>query len=276
MQLSLALSQLGISELRSRPVPLPGGAATYLRAVFSLPPRVAIPAAIVAALLFVLPAVSVWRQRQSLRDWFALKRSARAWKIGFVGVTALLLIATTSVGAVGRNYIQHDNGFCISCHVMSSAWQRFGTSEHRSQKIADVAPQARTLKFEHRVHNRVSCTSCHTYAGGRAVVSGAGVRCAKCHDKHHAAESQCRACHKPPAKGAHTVSVHRDGCAGSGCHDPSLRLPKAPLPKTLCNACHEPGFKHKSGRRCLDCHVVKDPTAASPGEPRRNPPAIRP
>ena len=171
---------------------------------------------------------------------------------------------------------------CQSCHHASVSAQRC-TSCHRDVelrnrafavtqviRIARASPRARTMRFQHRVHPGVACTSCHRDARGQ-FANGRDVSCAGCHDDHHRAAAQCAACHDRPARDIHPLSVHREGCTGSECHAASLQLPKPPFAKTICLACHEAGFKHKSGRRCIDCHDVRDPVARAPVGSSRKP-----
>ncbi len=589
-RLSTLLDTLAAPVLRDRPppMPLPGGAATFLRVIFALPPRVVIPAVLVAAAGVALLALLAWRRRADLARWWKDRWQERAWRIGLVSGISMAVVGVASAGTVSWNYIQHDNGFCISCHVMSSAWQRFGQSEHRSlnchdchrqsiyastrqlaiwfttrpedigshrplgnercvachvtgepetwrsieasaghekhlkskdsslvdltcvtchgarvhefspsektclttgchdgtkvklgkmeaipvhcaachdftraigtdtahmqdsltralwpgkeqclschamreqlagtlerdphravcgtchnphkqettaaaaetcanagchqgadtlsamhvgirsgkledcvschgahdfkvegqrceschrtpsgtqllalatgarqtnvvsfghavhasvecsschatdgshgrvvlhtaadcqschhktaaddrcaschsdaafrsrtftalrpMRIAGLAPESRKLRFEHRSHTKAACASCHR--DGDAISTGRDVSCAECHDDHHRATTQCSACHDRSKSRKHTVAMHREGCAGSDCHGSRLPQLKPPLSKAVCNACHEPGFRHKSGRRCLDCHDVRDPRSA-PGD----------
>ena len=51
---------------------------------------------------------------------------------------AILVLAGTSIFVAGSvtayrtyDYIEHDNDFCMSCHLMAEPFERFGQSAHR-------------------------------------------------------------------------------------------------------------------------------------------------
>ncbi len=129
--------------------------------------------------------------------------------------------------------------------------------------IGTLNRPVRTLPFQHRVHEGLACTNCHT--GGTAL-SAADVDCSKCHTAHHQPQRNCMACHPQPKPQAHNTQVHL-GCAGSGCHQaapPSVA--SVPRTRTFCLVCHQGMVNHNPGENCEACHVLPRPraTAARP------------
>jgi class III cytochrome C family protein len=146
---------------------------------------------------------------------------------------------------------------CAQCHQTAELRAthripvRFTVPEGQDAETRDVA-------FQHSQHSDVACGTCHATPVTLAVSRD----CASCHSDHHAAEAECRLCHRP-AKADHTRQAHL-GCAGSGCH--TMRQPVA-LQETrnVCLTCHGDMVNHRPGRECAACHEVRWLAERRPG-----------
>lgn len=139
---------------------------------------------------------------------------------------------------------------CTACHgarTLTSAYPRATTMR---LSIWD-APRERTLAFDHRDHPALACARCHATPLTLAVTTA----CTDCHSDHHRPETDCAGCHTRPPTTAHTVDVHTQGCAGSGCHGPAgpARLVTT---RGFCLGCHQDQRRHQVGKNCADCHLV--------------------
>lgn len=153
---------------------------------------------------------------------------------------------------------------CSACHQPREyAGRTYGRAQTFQLSVGRTDP-TRTLDFDHRRHDDIGCTECHR--GGLAL-GAADVRCSSCHEEHHQPDRACIACHVDPAQGAHPVSVHVTGCAGSGCHEavpPALR--GVPRTRSFCLACHQEQREHMVGGNCADCHRLPAPRVAGGGD----------
>ena len=112
------------------PAELPGGLTPMMRFIFNLPPWVQITAVCIAALLAVAAVWFVWRRRARITGW--IRTRSRGWKIALVAGGVLVVAGAGAGGVAGWNYSMHDNSFCVSCHLMTPAFQRFEVSQHRN------------------------------------------------------------------------------------------------------------------------------------------------
>ena len=136
---------------------------------------------------------------------------------------------------------------CISCH----------TSRPDARPVLAAVPvgdggevNVRTMTFRHGLHADQACVRCHSEAVTRAFTGD----CSTCHDDHHTAQSNCRACHEATGLEAHAeVKVHT-GCAGAGCHSDARVLSLEPN-RTVCLTCHADLTDHHVERECTQCHV---------------------
>ena len=98
--------------------PLPGGAATFVRFIFNeIPSWLQIGGAAIGMITAIAFAIVVFRRRQRITSWVR----AQSRPIQFAVVTTLVLVVAGAAtgGAVSWNYMQHDNDFCIGCHVQA-------------------------------------------------------------------------------------------------------------------------------------------------------------
>jgi hypothetical protein len=150
---------------------------------------------------------------------------------------------------------------CARCH----AREEIGAPRAVAARL-DVAGRTleRTLGFDHDLHGRLDCTTCH----GPGVQLQVTRSCASCHGEHHTASATCTTCHRPPPAGAHNQQVHSRGCAGSGCHE-AASYGAMTEGRNTCIACHQDKVDHRPGQACAGCHRVSFAATASTAPGRR-------
>ena len=282
--------------------PLPGGVAAFSRWLFNLPQWLQIAAFALAVLGGLALAVVAWRRRRALLAWFGAH--SRAWKLAAAAGLGVFVLAAAGGGAASWNYMQHDNDFCVSCHVMTPAFQRFRTSEHRKlechachqQSIFAsaqelyywVAERPEKIPPHAPVPTRI-CSECHVQrdadSAWKRIVATAG------HRVHLLSDSaplkgkvECVTCH---GQEVHRFIPADRTCAQSGCHeldDTKIRLGKMASQTTLhCTGCHQftrsvpEALAADSARaamtpgqpQCLSCHQMR--TQLTELDPRREP-----
>jgi nitrate/TMAO reductase-like tetraheme cytochrome c subunit len=237
--------------------PLPGGVAAVVRFFFQVPQWLQIVGAILAVLVAGALVILVWRRRAAIFAWF---RARPAPFLIALGVVALLfIVGFAAFGAVSWNYVQHDNGFCTGCHVMSPAFAKFTQSEHSQLQCHDCHQQPITASMRQLylwvlerpedigphapVPDRV-CAECHIQedpdSTWQRISATAGHRIHLESDSSRLAEVMCVTCHG--------VEVHRfvppdQTCGQSACHEPMdtrVRLgTMADQTGLHCVTCHE-------------------------------------
>lgn len=182
------------------------------------------------------------------------------------------------------DWVEHDNDFCMSCHLMAAPFEAFAESAHREMgckachkptmlgrsqmALAQVIENPEELTVHAEVPNE-KCASCHVdgdpdkwaliaqTAGHRvhfesADTALAGLQCVKCH-----------------SSGVHEFAATDQTCAQSGCHtDVKVTLGRMGDFTIHCAACH--GFNaptspdqdpaealRPADSECLSCHVMR-------------------
>ncbi|MBI4205105.1 MAG: NapC/NirT family cytochrome c [Betaproteobacteria bacterium] len=197
-----------------------------------------------------------------------------------MALAGLLLAAAAAAALYGYqlyDYVQHDNEFCLSCHLMVEPYERFARSEHRG----------------------LGCKACHQptpFARAKMALTQIARSPAGLAEHAEVPNERCEACHikGDPEKWlliSNTVG-HRVHLASA---DPSLRGLKcvechatslhefSPTDQTCAQAgCHE-GVKLQLGRmsrltlHCLVCHDYTKPVArAAPVAGVAGSPTLRP
>jgi hypothetical protein len=134
------------------------------------------------------------------------------------------------------------------------------------------APQGQprdTARFEHRLHESVRCTTCHTTTDQHAGLRAAARRCSACHHGNTALGRACERCHQAaelaaayPIAATVTLSVwpaprprtlafaheRHTGIACAQCHAASV----ARRVERTCESCH--ADHHTAARDCASCH----------------------
>ena len=238
--------------------PLPAGVDAVSRWLFNLPQWLQIGGLMLGLLVAAAVAVALWHRRRALWAWLAAR--SRAWKIAYAVAAGALALAAATGGAATWNYTQHDNDFCVSCHVMTPAFQRFRTSEHRKLSCHDchqqslyasarqvyywVAERPQDIPAHAPVPTRI-CASCHVQQDAdstwKRIVATAGHRVHLFSDSSALkGKVQCVTCH---GQEVHRFVPTDRTCGQSGCHDQGdtkIQLGKMASQTALhCTGCHQ-------------------------------------
>ena len=272
--------------------PLPGGVAQVVRFLLNTVPQwVQIGGVVVGAVVAVFVLRFLFVRRGPIYGWLASRN--RGVKLA-LGAAAIVLIAVAGgMGAATWNYTQHSNDFCVGCHVMNPAFQKFGDTTNKHAKLSChdchqqslyasarqmylwVAERPEEIGKHAKVPNRV-CETCHVTADTatwQRIASTAGHRVHLESDSSALKNLQCVTCHG--------VELHRflpvsQTCGESGCHKPSetnIVLGKmAEQTDFHCTSCHEftadvPALATRDSARgtlvpgkaeCLGCHKMQE------------------
>lgn len=218
--------------------------------------------------------------------------------------TALLVVlgagAVVGGGVAGYRtftWVEHDNEFCLSCHLMEDPFDRFARSEHRGlgckachkptfaarsqMALTQVVQNPDSLAAHAEVPDE-KCASCHIEgdpARWENIRSSAGHRIHLESEDPALEGLQCVECH---SSGVHEFAAVDRTCAQSGCHTESRIQLGAMSDLTIhCAACHgfntpvQPGEPAEAlaaavtpdEEACLSCHAMRALVAMPPGEP---------
>lgn len=208
-------------------------------------------------------------------------------------LTAVGLLGAGGVSAGGfyayrtYDYVQHDNDFCMSCHLMAEPYEEFARSAHRGlgckachqptlvarsqMALSQVVENPDTITAHAAVPNE-ACAACHIDGNPEdwAIISqSAGHRVHLESEEADLEGLQCVECH---ASGVHEFAATDQTCAQSGCHDDvEVTLGRMGDFTIHCAACH--GFSRAipttaeaselqgalapTDNECLSCHVMR-------------------
>jgi nitrate/TMAO reductase-like tetraheme cytochrome c subunit len=182
-------------------------------------------------------------------------RVTRRWRIALVAGFTLALGVASLAGYRQWHYMQHDNRFCTSCHLMVDPFQRFSRSVHAKLECHNchegrvpeqlhqlwlTAVESPTAIGRHaRVPNEV-CAKCHVTGDStrwKIIAATAGHRMHLESKDPRLRGMRCVECHG--------VSLHEFApvdrtCGQSGCHDH--------------NTIHLGGMGQVSELHCTTCH----------------------
>jgi len=268
--------------------PLPGGVGVAVRWLFNLPSYIQIAAALVLAGIAFVTLWWLWQQRAAIIGWLTTR--SRGMKIALGGVVGIVVILFAWFGVTSWNYMQHNNDFCVSCHVMTPAFTRFQHSEHKNLKCHDchqqslfasmrqlvlwVAEKPQEIPPHAKVPNRV-CGQCHIQKPGqdsvwKRIVATVGHRVHLNSDSSALKGIQCVKCHGQEVH--HFVPVDST-CGQSQCHQGiHIKFAKMANQTSLhCVKCHQ--FTRRvsetisldstrkelvpTTNECLECHEMK-------------------
>ena len=152
------------------------------------------------------------------------------------------------------DYIQHDNDFCMSCHLMAAPYEQFAQSAHRGlgckachqPTLLARSQMALTQVLENpeelSVHAEVSnerCAECHIEGDPekwRLIANSVGHRVHLESDDPVLSGLQCVECH---STSVHEFAPIDRTCAQSDCHDDKVIQLAAMSDLTIhCAACH--------------------------------------
>jgi hypothetical protein len=250
--------------------PLPGGMARAVRFFMEFPQPLQIAGVVVGVGVAAAVGLIAWRRRAAIWTWLRTRpRIVYAWT---AGVGAALAITGAGAGLWGYNYIQHDNGFCTGCHVMSSSFIRFTESEHSQLECHDCHQQPMTASLrqlylwvlerpeeigEHAPVATAVCARCHITEDPNEtwelISATQGHRVHLESDSTALADIQCVTCH---GQEVHRFVPTQETCATAGCHTP------ADTDIVLGNMAGAETAFH-----CLGCHIFTAPAqpAGAPG-----------
>ena len=215
--------------------PVPGPVGQLFQLAFNMPRWVQWGGIIVAAIVALIVLRIMYMRRAEISAWLAQRSSA--YKMGLAALAAVMLLGAGGVGYAGNHYMQHNNDFCVGCHVMGDAWGAFQRSEHKKLECHDCHRQsifasARQLYFwvaekpndipKHaKVPTRI-CSECHVQNDAdstwKRVVNTAGHRL---HLKSDSAslkgKVECVTCH---GQEVHEFKSVDKTCGQSNCHAP--------------------------------------------------------
>lgn len=232
-------------------------------------------------------AEALRRLGSRLARWF--RDLPVGWKIGLgVAVTAGAILASWQSYEM-YDYVQHDNEFCNSCHLMREPFERFAESGHRDlnchechqptlversrMALTQIVEQPDTIGAHAEVPNQ-RCASCHIEGSPdewRQIAGTAGHRVHLESEEPELEGLQCVECH--------STSIHEfvpvsETCAQSGCHDDrDIALGEmAGMTELHCTVCHT--FLRESEQRlaldtaraaltpreqdCRGCHAMDE------------------
>lgn len=216
-----------------------------------------------AALVGLAVAALIWWRRHWILQWW--NRSSRQFKWTLGGAVLTAVVFFVLAGALTWDYMQHDNDFCNSCHVMNEPFEKFQSSEHSELQCHDCHQQSMYASARqvylwvadrpeeigpHAPVPREICVQCHVTedpdSTWQRISTTVGHRVHLEADTSALADVSCVTCHG--------VEVHRfapadQTCGQSGCHEPGK------TEVVLGRMAGQTGF------HCVTCHEFTAPVA---------------
>lgn len=222
--------------------------------------------------------------------------------LGVLGLVAVSLFVGGSLFAYRTyEYVEHDNDFCISCHLMAEPYEAFARSDHRElgckachkpsfagrtqMALTQVLENPEEMSEHAHVPNE-KCASCHIEGDPekwQLIANSAG------HKVHLESEEpeldglQCVECH---STGVHEFAATDQTCAQAGCHEEiEVKLGRMGDLTIHCAACHsfagvvgvDPDGEGEirtaqevlapSQDDCMSCHAMRTLVEMPPDEP---------
>ncbi|HUG40769.1 MAG TPA: hypothetical protein VMM12_09795 [Longimicrobiales bacterium] len=219
-------------------------------------------------------------------------------------VAGVLVVALLAVGSVlmyrTYDYVQHDNQFCLECHLMRDPFERFAGSAHRGlgckachrpnivqrsqMGLAQVIENPDSIRVHAMVPNEV-CAECHIEGDPEEWVRVANTAGHRIHfesDEPSLQGLNCVECH---SSGVHQFTPTDQTCGQGGCHESvEIRLGEMADLTIHCATCHDfaapardaPGTAEAAAAlrpeaaQCLSCHQMRSMLAnLPPDEPHQ-------
>lgn len=222
---------------------------------------------------------------------------SRLERLGPGGLALLGLVTFVTVGGGGYyayqtyDYVQHDNDFCMSCHLMSDPYEQFGQSAHRGlgckachqptlvartqMALTQVIENPEEISVHAEVPNE-RCAECHIEGDPqqwRMIANSVGHRVHMESQDSVLSGLRCVECH---STSVHAFAPVDRTCAQSGCHDDNrIELGGMGDLTIHCVACHafvapvdvpDEGDVARNTldaailpdrQECLSCHVMR-------------------
>jgi nitrate/TMAO reductase-like tetraheme cytochrome c subunit len=214
----------------------------------------------------------------------------RAGRLSPAALAVVAVAIFASVGSAGYyayrtyDYVEHDNQFCFSCHLMQQPYELFAQSAHRelgckachqpslagrSQMALTAIVEDPDVVTEHAAVPNDLCADCHVDGDPEhwtLVASSAGHRVHLESDDPTLEGLQCVECH---ASSLHEFAAVDRTCAQSGCHtDSGIQLGAMSDLTIHCAACHgfsvplsegaDPALALRPDEgTCLTCHEMR-------------------
>lgn len=212
--------------------PVPGVIGQILQVGFNLPTWVQVGLAVVGVVVGGLVVSRLWTNREPLRRWFTTRSTG--YQLGLLGLGAFLVLGAAGGAYAGNHYMEHNNDFCMGCHVMGDAWTAFQRSEHRKLECHQCHRQgmvanAKQLYFwiaerptaippHAKVPTRI-CAECHVQSRAdsswQRIIRTAGHRLHLESDSSALKGVACVTCH---GQEVHRFKPVDKTCGQSGCH----------------------------------------------------------
>jgi nitrate/TMAO reductase-like tetraheme cytochrome c subunit len=221
----------------------------------------------------------------------SLGERLRVLPTGFKVVLAVALVAVVAVGSVllyrTYEFVEHDNQFCLQCHLMRDPFERFARSAHRdlgckachrpnifersAMGLAQVIERPDEIRVHAHVPNEV-CAECHIEGDPerwRHIAATAGHRVHLESDDPTLRGFQCVECH---STGVHEFAPTDRTCGQSGCHEATtIQLGQMADITIHCATCHEftapvpetalpvevATSLRPTAQECMSCHQMR-------------------
>ena len=185
------------------------------------------------------------------------------------------------------DFVQHDNDFCLGCHLMVDPYERFARSEHRGlgckachqptitarskMAMAQIIENPEDIREHAEVPNE-RCEDCHIKGNPeewKLIANSAGHRV---HFESQAQQLQGLKCVECHSTSVHEFAATDKTCAQSGCHEGvKIQLGKMGQLTMHCAVCHEfnrpvartvsadslQGALSPRSEECLSCHAMR-------------------
>ena len=219
--------------------------------------------------------------------WSRLRNLPRA----ALATLAVVLLTAAVVGSYygyrTYNYVQHDNDFCLSCHLMAEPYEKFARSAHRDlgckachrptpvarskMALTQIVKNPKEIETHAEVPNE-TCSECHVDGNPeewRLISASAGHRVHFESADTALAGLKCVECH---SSSLHEFAAADKTCSQSGCHENTeIQLGKMSKLSLHCAVCHEfnrpvadtvqadslSGTLRPGAPECLSCHEMR-------------------
>ena len=215
----------------------------------------------------------------------------RTLPTGVKVVLGVAVLAALGVGSVFMyqtyDYVQHDNQFCLECHLMRDPFERFAQSAHqglgckachrpnivqRSEMgLAQIVEQPDSIRVHAHVPNEI-CAECHIEGNPdewRIIANTAGHRIHLESDDPSLDGLSCVECH---SSGVHQFTPTDQTCGQGGCHENTeVQLGNMADLTIHCATCHDfakpvaaaastqqvATSLRPEAEECLSCHQMR-------------------